>query len=89
MELQHNSEDEQTPSPDFVQGFNHGELLASLAPEVLEDISPVNNPQNDYYDGFYAAKIHVREEALQRQEVESLQTLRSQYRERENDLERE
>lgn len=89
MEPQHNFDEEQTPSRDFVQGFNHAELLADLAPDVLEDISPVNNPETEYFNGFFAAKVHIREEIRQQQELEVLETLRSKSLERENDKERE
>jgi hypothetical protein len=89
MELQYNFEEEQTPSRDFVQGFNHAELLADLAPEVLEDISPVNNPESDYFNGFFSAKVHIREEARQQHELEAMETLRSKSQVREIDFERE
>lgn len=85
MEPQHNFEEEQTPSRDFVQGFNHAELLADLAPEVLEDISPINNPETDYYNGFFAAKVHIREEARQQHEMEEMQALRGNSQERNNE----
>lgn len=77
MELQHNFEDEQTASRDFVQGFNHCSILAELAPDLLEEISPVNNPQNDYYDGFFSARVQYREDLAIRHEIESLKELRT------------
>lgn len=85
MEYQHGVTDEQTPSRDFVEGFNHCELLADLAPDLLEEISPVNNPQNDYFDGFFAARIHIREEYAQQKEIEELQSLREKSQELDNE----
>ena len=85
MEYQHDVTDEQSPSRDFVEGFNHCELLADLAPDLLEEISPVNNPQNDYFDGFFAARIHIREEQAQQKEIEELQSLREKSQERDNE----
>lgn len=85
MEYQHDVIDEQSPSRDFVQGFNHCELLADLAPDVLADISPVNNPETDYFNGFFAAKAHIREEQTQQKEIEELQSLREKSQERDNE----
>jgi len=42
--------DEQEPSPEFLNGYNHGYIMAEHEPELLDKIlkSLDGNPSNDY-----------------------------------------
>ncbi len=48
-------EEIQTPSPDFVKGFNEGYILAKRAPHLAEPLSQME-PQSDRLSGMKAGR---------------------------------
>jgi hypothetical protein len=70
-------------SHDFVHGFNNAYLIAEYEPDLLMNISAGDNPENEYFDGFFAGKAQWQEE----QELQQLSSLREQQNKR--DLEQD
>jgi hypothetical protein len=73
---------------DFATGFNDAAVLACHAPEILSEIVQDNNPQTDYFEGFFAGKEYYHEQEIQKG-LESFSALRSELMDRDNELERE
>lgn len=75
-------------SHDFIQGFNNSYLLASYEPELLADIIPSINPDNDYFRGFFSGKEQWEREQEQRQ-VDELSQIRNRSLDRSQETEQE
>lgn len=73
-------EDEIEPSKEFTKGFNDAYLLGSHEPKILSGISPVDNPQNTYFDGFFMGKLEWEREQ-QKTQVQDLNKLRNKEKE--------
>lgn len=78
---------EEIENVEFTQGFNDASILADYAPELLYDMSPVNNLQNDYFDGFFSGKAHCLSEKDQEKQIEELQSIRSAAKSKDNERE--
>lgn len=77
-------EDEIEPSKEFTQGFNDAYLLGSYEPKILSGISPVDNPQNKYFDGFFMGKLEWEKEQ-QKTQLQDLSKLRDKGKEQERE----
>lgn len=76
-------EEELTPDPDFVRGYNDSCFLGEVDADLLLQLSAVNNPSTPYMDGFFCGKAHWQE-----QELQQLATLRGKMHEQEREDER-
>jgi hypothetical protein len=74
---------------EYIQGYNHAALISMFRPDVLLTIVKENNPENDYFDGFFSAKEQWELDRKQEQEqLEELYNLRDSERNQERSLER-
>lgn len=87
MEIQKEITDD-IVNTEFTQGFNDASILADYAPELLNDISPVHNLQNDYFGGFFSGKAHCLAEKDQEKQIDELQSIRSASKSKDNERER-
>ncbi len=63
-------------SEDYTQGFNHASILADHYPEMLSEIVPENNLDNDYFTGFFDFKNYYRDQQINK-DLEELEALRN------------
>jgi hypothetical protein len=73
---------------EYARGFNAATIIADYQPELLNEIVRSNNICDNYFDGFFAGKQFCLDEISHNQELEDLQSLRSESKERDNELER-
>jgi hypothetical protein len=71
----------------YIQGFNSGYLLAKHEPTLLSKIITGLTPANDYLEGLFEGKQQLELENTKRQ-LNELQQLRNQSKDRENDLDK-
>lgn len=86
--MQHTINTEVQDNSEYTLGFNHAAILADFAPEILNDISQVNNEVSDYFDGFFAAKEYYKAEIEQTQNENTFQKIRNDSKDQINELER-
>ena len=55
--MEHIEQDEITPSPEYVQGFNEGYTMAQFSPSFTND-SVSNLPPSDRSNGFTKGMMH-------------------------------
>lgn len=80
-------QDDVQPSTEFVTGFNHAYILAVHEPSLLEQITPKENPNNEYFDGFFAGKEEWHREQQQKDQLNELQAIRNNSIDHSRDLE--
>lgn len=88
MEILNEIMNDNSDNQEFQKGFNDASILADYSPGLLEEISPVNNPEDDYFTGFFCGKEYCLAEKQQVNEIEELKTLRSMSKSRDNEIER-
>ena len=73
---------------EYASGFNDAAILAIHAPDMLHEIEQDNNPQTDYFEGFFAGKDYYQEQQ-QSKELEELDGLRNRSKDRDIEHERD
>lgn len=83
-----NTQPEDMPSNEFVKGFNHAYILAAHEPELFDQITPKENPANEYFDGFFAGKEEYQREQVEKDQLNELENIRGKSNDRSAELER-
>ncbi len=72
----------------YINGFNSGYILARHEPQLLNQVAKNLHPLNDYLDGLLSGREEFEMEKS-RSQLDELQKLREQSKDRNIDLERE
>lgn len=72
----------------FIQGFNHGYLLARYMPDLTSKIIKGINSTSDYFQGFFSGGKEWELESS-RNQLDDLKRIRMQSKSRDRNIERD